>query len=140
MIYICNQYTTVYQYTPENQIIMQTPSNHKECQLRLLPVRDALEVLSGKWKIPIIIALSQGNFRFRELHRQVQGITTRMLSKELKEMELHGLVTRTVYDSLPVSVDYELTTHGKSLKPVVDALYKWGLTHREKFIRNTKIK
>jgi len=119
---------------------MQKPLNHTDCQSRLLPVRDALEVLSGKWKIPIIIALSQGNFRFRELHRQVQGITTRMLSKELKEMELHGLVTRTVYDSLPVSVDYELTLHGKSLKPVVDALYKWGLSHREKFIHKTKIK
>ena len=114
---------------------MYSSFNHADCQTRLLPIRDALEVLSGKWKIPIIVALGQGNFRFRELHRQVRGITTRMLSKELKEMELHGLVTRTVYDSLPVSVDYELTTHGKSLKPVVDALYQWGLTHREKFIR-----
>lgn len=111
-----------------------------ECQSRLLPVRDALEVLSGKWKIPLIVALSQGNFRFRELHRQVQGITTRMLSKELKEMELHGLVTRTVYDSLPVTVEYELTQHGKSLQPVVDALYKWGITHREKFIKKSKVK
>ena len=119
---------------------MPIPLNHTDCQSRLLPVRDALEVLSGKWKIPLIVALSQGNFRFRELHRQVQGITTRMLSKELKEMELHGLVTRTVYDSLPVSVDYELTAHGKSLKPVVDALYLWGLTHRDKFIRKAKIK
>jgi DNA-binding HxlR family transcriptional regulator len=114
--------------------------NHTDCQSRLLPVRDALEVLSGKWKIPIIIALSQGNYRFRELHRQVLGITTRMLSKELKELELHGLVTRTVYDSLPVSVEYELTSHGRSLQPVVDALYKWGVTHRDKFIRKTKVK
>jgi DNA-binding HxlR family transcriptional regulator len=113
---------------------------HTECQSRLLPVRDALEVLSGKWKIPIIIALSQGNFRFRELHRQVEGITTRMLSKELKELELHGLVTRTVYDSLPVIVEYELTPHGKSLKPVMDALHKWGVTHRDKFIRKSKVK
>jgi DNA-binding HxlR family transcriptional regulator len=63
-----------------------------------------------------------------------------MLSKELKELELHGLVTRTVYDSLPVSVEYELTSHGRSLQPVVDALYKWGVTHRDKFIRKTKIK
>jgi len=114
--------------------------NHTECQSRLLPVRDALEVLSGKWKIPIIVALSHGNYRFRELHRQVEGITTRMLSKELKDLELHGLVKRTVYDSLPVSVEYELTSHGRSLYPVVDALYKWGTTHREKFIKKARVK
>ena len=112
--------------------------NHTECQSTLLPIRDALEVLSGQWKIPLIVALSQGNYRFRELHRQVNGITTRMLSKELKDLELHGLVKRTVYDSLPVSVEYELTSHGKSLQPVVDALYKWGSTHRDKFIRKSR--
>jgi len=134
LVYFCNQ------YTPGNHLMIHMQIADTECQSRLLPVRDALEVLSGKWKIPIIIALSQGNFRFRELHRQVSGITTRMLSKELKELELHGLVTRTVYDSLPVSVDYELTPHGKSLKPVMDALYKWGVTHRDKFIRKTKVK
>ena len=114
--------------------------NTTECQSRLLPVRDALDVLSGKWKIPIIVALMQGNYRFRELHRQVSGITTRMLSKELKELELHGLVKRTVYDTLPVSVEYELTPHGQSLKQVMDALFKWGSTHRDKFIKRTKIK
>jgi len=114
--------------------------NSTECQARLLPVRDALEVLIGKWKIPIIVALMQGNYRFRELHRQVTGITTRMLSKELKELELHGLVKRTVYDTSPVSVEYELTTHGKSLHPVMDALFKWGSTHRDKFIKKTKVK
>jgi DNA-binding HxlR family transcriptional regulator len=119
---------------------MTDPHNSTECQSRLLPVRDALEVVSGKWKIPLIIALSQGNYRFRELHRQVTGITTRMLSKELKDMEMHGLVTRTVYDSLPVTVEYELTEHGRSLYPVVDALFKWGSTHRDKFIKKTKVK
>ena|ERR1700676_3413681 len=119
---------------------MNMKHNTAECQSRLLPVRDALEVLSGKWKIPIIVALSQGNYRFRELHRQVQGITTRMLSKELKDLELHGLVIRTVYDSLPVSVEYELTNHGKSLQTVVEALYQWGTLHRDKFIKKAKVK
>jgi len=138
LVYICNQYTSVYQYTQGNHM----PENYHstECQSMLLPVRDALEVLIGKWKIPIIVALSHGNYRFRELHRQVSGITTRMLSKELKELELHGLVVRTVYDSLPVSVEYELTDHGKSLRPVMDALYKWGSTHRDKFIKRSKVK
>ena|SRR5256885_14373834 len=110
------------------------------CQSKLLAVRDALEVLSGKWKIPVIIALSHGNFRFRELHRQVEGITTRMLSKELKELELHKLIKRTVYDTVPVTVEYELTPHGRSLHPVVDALYKWGQLHRDQFMKKSNPK
>jgi DNA-binding HxlR family transcriptional regulator len=104
--------------------------NPKECTAALLPVRDALDVLSGKWKIPIIIALTFNHVRFRELHRKIEGITPRMLSKELKELEQHGLVKRTVYDTIPATVEYELTDHGRTLKPLVESIYKWGMTHR----------
>ncbi|MBL7719390.1 MAG: helix-turn-helix transcriptional regulator [Flavipsychrobacter sp.] len=106
------------------------PHNLKECTGHLLPVRDALDVLSGKWKLPIIMALTFGNYRFKELHRQV-GITPKMLSKELKEMEQHGLVKRTVYDTIPVTVEYELTPHGKTLKDVLRTLGEWGVMHRK---------
>lgn len=104
--------------------------NPKECSGHLLPVRDALDVLSGKWKLPIIMALTFGNYRFKELHRQV-GVTPKMLSKELKEMEQHGLVKRTVYDTIPVSVEYEITPHGRSLKEVLRTLGEWGTRHRK---------
>ena len=109
-------------------------TSHKECSAHLLPVRDALDVLSGKWKLPIIMALSFGNYRFKELHRQV-GITPKMLSKELKEMEQHQLVKRTVYDTIPVSVEYSLTPHGATLKEVLRTLGEWGTKHRKRVMR-----
>ncbi len=103
-----------------------------ECTGRLLPVRDALYVLNGKWKLPIIIALGFGNKRFKELQREISGITARMLSKELREMEMNQLVKRTVYDTTPVTVEYELTKYSRSLDNVIEALYDWGSTHRKK--------
>ncbi|RYD97974.1 MAG: transcriptional regulator [Sphingobacteriales bacterium] len=109
---------------------MESVHDPKDCAARLLPVRDALDVLSGKWKIPILIALSFGHIRFRELHRKIEGISPRMLSKELKELELNGLVKRTVYDTIPASVAYELTAHGDSIKGLVSELYDWGMRHR----------
>lgn len=97
----------------------------------ILPVRDALAVLSGKWKLPIIIALSFGNKRFSQIANEVPGITDRMLSKELRELELNKLVKRTVHDSVPVVVEYSMTEYGRSLDKVIDELRKWGLRHRE---------
>jgi DNA-binding HxlR family transcriptional regulator len=103
-----------------------------ECSKSLLPVQDALYILSGKWKLPIIIALVHGNKRFKELHREIKGITAKMLSKELKELEVNTLVKRTVYDTIPVSVEYELTAYGTTLDEVIISLRDWGLKHRQK--------
>ncbi len=100
-------------------------------------MRDALDMLNGKWKIPIIIALTFGNYRFKELHRQI-GITPKMLSKELKELEMHQLVKRTVYDTTPVSVEYELTPYAASLRHVIDALRDWGTQHRKRLMGKNK--
>jgi len=113
---------------------LQNPSklSATECSKSLMPVQDALYVLSGKWKLPIIIALIHGNKRFKELHREITGITAKMLSKELKELEINSLVTRTVYDTIPVSVEYELTAYGTTLNDVIIALRDWGLKHRQK--------
>lgn len=103
----------------------------------LVPVNDALYVLSGKWKIPIVIALGHGNKRFKELQREVKGITAKMLSKELRDLELNELVTRTVYDTTPVSVEYELTKYSQSLDKVIIALAEWGIQHRKR-LQNKK--
>jgi DNA-binding HxlR family transcriptional regulator len=105
-----------------------------ECKKNMLPVRDALDILSGKWKLPVIIALTFGNKRFKEMQREIDGITAKMLSKELKELEMNQLVKRTVYDTLPVSVEYSLTTYGKSLEKVISELRAWGIQHRKKVI------
>ncbi|HUM47921.1 MAG TPA: helix-turn-helix domain-containing protein, partial [Chitinophagales bacterium] len=101
----------------------------------IIPVRDALEILSGKWKLPIIISLSFGTKRFRQMAKEINGITDKMLSKELKELEVNQLVKRTVYDSFPPAVEYSITPHGKSLEKVVNELRNWGMEHRKKIIR-----
>jgi len=102
------------------------------CTENIGAVKDALYVLNGKWKLPIIIALADGPKRFKELQRTVTGITPKILSKELKEMELNEFVTRTVYDTMPVSVEYTLTTYSDSLHEVISALRDWGLQHRKR--------
>lgn len=109
----------------------KSPENKTECKRMLLPVTDALYVLSGKWKLPIIIALAHGNKRFKELQREIDGITAKMLSKELRDLEMNQLVKRTVYDTTPVTVEYERTAYGDTLDGVIMALYDWGYKHRK---------
>ena len=104
----------------------------KECVEYIRPVRDVLDIINGKWKLPILIALSFGNKRFKELERDVEGITPKMLSKELRDLEVNQLVNRTVYDTVPVTVEYSLTDYGKSLDSVIVALREWGKKHRAK--------
>lgn len=95
-------------------------------------VQDTLYVISGKWKLPIMIAMNNGNNRFRDLQRAVSNITTRVLSKELKELEANKLIIRKVYDTSPVKVEYTVTPYCKSLAPLVDEMIKWGENHRKK--------
>ncbi|RRD57564.1 winged helix-turn-helix transcriptional regulator [Tannerella forsythia] len=105
-----------------------------ECKRRMLPVLDALAVLSGKWKFPIIIALSHNNNRFKEIVRAVPGLTDKTLSKELKEMAEDQLIERIVYETFPPKVEYYLTDHAKSLTSIIEMLREWGLQHRKKIL------
>ena len=97
----------------------------------VLAVNDTLNVMNGKWKLPIIGCLMFGKKRFKELEREIPRITPRMLSKELKDLEMNGMVRRTVYDSIPVTVEYELTKSGHSLSEVLDKMMEWGVEHRK---------
>lgn len=108
--------------------------DHTVCLQSLMAIRDALDAINGKWKLQIIIAMSSGSKRFKEMERLIPKITARMLSKELKELEAHKLVKRTVYDSLPVTVEYTLTPHADSLKEVINVLREWGIKHRKKVL------
>ncbi len=114
----------------------------EQCHKMLLPVKDALDVLQGKWKLPIIISLTFGKKRFKQIQREIPGITPKMLSKELKELEMNELAERHVYDTVPVSVEYELTAYGKTLKPLIGELHQWGTKHRTRIIAgsNRKLK
>lgn len=107
-----------------------TEAGHTECMSILRPIRDALDVLNGKWKLPIIVALTFGEKRFSEIAREVHGITDRVLSKELQDLVMNGLVKRTVLDTFPIKVTYALTPHSQSLQEVIEALRKWGVSHR----------
>jgi DNA-binding HxlR family transcriptional regulator len=97
----------------------------------VLAVNDTMNVIKGKWKLPIIGSLLYGSKRFKELEREIPKITPRMLSKELKELELNGIVQRKAYNTMPVTVEYELTSSGKSFKKVLDVMVEWGLQHRK---------
>ncbi|MBS1731350.1 MAG: helix-turn-helix transcriptional regulator [Bacteroidetes bacterium] len=95
--------------------------SEKTCSLK-----EVLEVIGGKWSMPIIYILSKGKMRFKELERSVEGINTRMLVKELKNMESNGIVTREVFATVPPTVEYTLTVKGKKLLPSIVSLHKWG--------------
>ena len=109
-----------------------------EDRIELQAVQDALYVVGGKWRFPIIFALCDQPLRFNEMQRTIKGITSRMLIKELRELETNDLVKRTVYDSSPVIVEYGLTEHGTTLEPVLRALGLWGKVHRDHIIRQGK--
>lgn len=106
-----------------------------ECKKTIMAVHDAMYVLSGKWKISIVASLCFHEKRYSNILKDVVGISGKMLSRELKEMELNYLVKRTVLDTTPVTVQYELTEYGQSLKPVIENLAQWGLAHRDKIIK-----
>lgn len=105
------------------------------CKRAKLAIQDTLDVVGGKWKLVLISILRQGKRRFRELSREA-GITPRILSKELHEMEMNGLVTRTVCDTRPITVEYELTPYSETLNEVICALESWGQNHRKRIMKN----
>lgn len=93
--------------------------------------QDALYVLSGKWRMPIIISLYNGLWRYREIARSIPGITFAMLSRELQIMELNNLVQRFEDPDFPKSVKYKLTDYCQSLYPVIENLIEWGKGHHQ---------
>jgi DNA-binding HxlR family transcriptional regulator len=111
---------------------MESIKNFKACPLQyVIHINDTLNVVSGKWKLPIIGSLLFGKKRFTEIQRNIPKITPRMLSKELKELELNGMIVRKVYDSTPVHAEYELSESGKSITEVLDKMIEWGIEHRK---------
>ena len=110
---------------------MAHTSRSKECEHKLKVTRDALEVIQGKWRIPIIISLLYGDKRFGEISKDIDEISPKMLSQELKALEENKIVVRTVYDTMPVTVEYSLTELGKSLKKPLGELTSWGSHFRK---------
>jgi DNA-binding HxlR family transcriptional regulator len=105
------------------------------CEQELAAIKDSLEVLGGKWKLRIMRQLnnrvSEKN-TFKKLQREVEGISAKMLSKELQDLEVNLLISRTVMDTRPITVNYAITDYGLSVLPLTEALVQWGLNHRQK--------
>jgi len=110
------------------------PISMGHCLTTLPSLRDALDVVSGKWKLMILVALATGHQRFRDIERSVPGISSKVLAKELKDLEQHQLIRRTVQEGPPVLVTYEVLPYADSLDPVIFALREWGLNHRKKIM------
>ena len=115
--------------------------NENDEKKRTLALRDCLDLWCCKWKILILMYLflnESHNHHFKLLHREISGISAKMLSKELKELEINKLITRTEINSKPIKVYYAITAYGKAFIPICDALINWGLVHRNKIINESK--
>lgn len=106
--------------------------DNEACAGSLRNVMDALYVLNGKWKLALILSLVQSSKRFNEIQQEITGISSKVLANELKDLELNDFVTRTVYQTNPVSIIYEATAYSRTLKEVLRELSAWGEQHREK--------
>ena len=104
------------------------------CPHKLIASRDALDAIQGKWRVPIIITLSFGDKRFGEIRKDIEDISPKMLSQELKELERNQLISRKIYDTMPVTVEYSLTTLGHSLEKLLEELTEWGVHFRKAVI------
>ncbi len=96
------------------------------------PVEAAVDVFGGKWKALILWWLQERTWRFAELRRQIPGITEKMLTQQLRELEMDGIVHRRVYPTVPPKVEYSLTEYGLSLKRALRAICDWGRRHIER--------
>jgi DNA-binding HxlR family transcriptional regulator len=104
----------------------------EDCNIVLNAVGDAMYAIGGKWKLRIVIAIARGNKRFSELQRQIAGISGRVLSSELKELESNGILVKKVSVGYPVLIEYELTPYSQTLEKVVASMVEWGIQHKEK--------
>jgi DNA-binding HxlR family transcriptional regulator len=120
---------------PNNRI-----QSEEQCKTNLKSIGDALYAIGGKWKLRIIVALNSGNKRFNELQRLVEGISAKVLSAELKDLELNGFVRRIVFTGMPVVVEYELMDYAATLSGVLQSLGEWGTMHRETVKKSMKKK
>ncbi|MDR2122526.1 MAG: helix-turn-helix transcriptional regulator [Flavobacteriaceae bacterium] len=117
----------------------QIVNNTACCKTRIIAIKDTMEILSGKWKIHILGTLMEGGkMRFMDLLREVDGIAAKMLSKELQDMEMNHLISRTVLDTKPITVEYEITEYGQTLEPIIDEIANWGIAYRKSIYGDRK--
>lgn len=115
-------------------MVAKGKSRHNTYDNIACPVEATLELIGGKWKGIILYHLLDGKLRFSELKRLIPCVTQRMLTKQLRELEADGLVTRTIHPEVPPRVEYEMTKEGRTLKAILHALKRWGDNQAVKLI------
>ena len=116
-----------------NQHTNKTPVHEEFC-----PTEATIAAIGGRWKMIILWHLYGGKLRFSELRRKMPAISQKMLTEQLRELEAHGLVTRTIYAEVPPRVEYAATPLGESLRPVITAMGDWGRIHGHKMTNVSK--
>jgi DNA-binding HxlR family transcriptional regulator len=106
----------------------------KKCVNDIEDLQFILQVLGGKWKLHILTTLYYGKKRFKELEREITGISPKMLIKELKELQVAGIVSRKTFNTVPITVEYDLTRDGLTLKPVLDEMKKWAVNFKPRVV------
>jgi DNA-binding HxlR family transcriptional regulator len=113
-------------------MIIEDNHSKKECSNRIIAIHDVMDILNGKWKVSIIACLCYRKMRYTDILREVNGISGKMLSRDLKELEANLLITRTVVSTQPITVEYKLTEYGETLKNLINVIAAWGFEHRKK--------
>lgn len=129
-MYTKKRYMDSFKDLTDRDKVQQCPRHY------VLALTDTLNVINGKWKLPIIASLLHGKIRFKDLMENIENITPRMLSKELKELEINGFVERKVHPQTPVLIEYILTESGKNITKVIDSMIDWGMMHRAEMIKS----
>lgn len=106
----------------------KTMDNHQLIETQ--PIIDTFQIIAGKWKFPILYSLCESKKRFKDLQTDIGDITPKMLSHELKILEVNGLITRVAYATVPVTVEYDITAYGRTLEPLLLHVQEWGKKHR----------
>jgi len=118
---------------------MAVKRGYNDCISTIKPVRDFLDVMSGKWKFPILVSIGVGNDRFTDIQESIPGITPKVLAKELKELEQHKLIKRMVVQDYPIKIIYTREPYADTLTPLIYAMKEWGINHREKVFGGSEI-
>ncbi|MEY5047068.1 MAG: hypothetical protein RLZZ175_427 [Bacteroidota bacterium] len=110
------------------------------CRVRMQAITDAMSLLTGKWKFHILGTLIEGNkLGFMDLLRELDGIGSKMLSKELHDLEMNNLISKTILNTKPITVQYSITEYGKTLSPLIDALANWGINYRKSLYEKSEL-
>ncbi len=109
-------------------------ADNTSCTASLKAIQDVMDVLGGKWKISIVTCLCYSPRRYSELLKLVDGISGKVLSRELKDLEMNKLILRTVKDTSPISVEYSITKYGNTFKELIQIMAEWGIKHRKEIM------